>query len=483
MHVLIVDDEPKDFLISAIGSLPGHKVTLKKSLESAWTFLKENTWAVDLVFIDEVFKNTDADSVFKGGLELGTALEKEMRYLPKVMFTGNADSRDHARNSFVKGGFIDYYPKSDVNKRTIKEILESIRELTEFKEKMQDRYKGKRTWLLEIFRSLNKGQRDELKGYIGRGERLLHQQIKLGDLMVDVDQWLTGIADPYTLINEDASQIILKLLDETESNTVFHGHWREGTPTRDYLKKYEIIESRSAVQYSNDFHAASILLEIFDFATTYKGDQPRYLAYYNLERMTDAISPTGKANDTLFRKKMVARRVLICCSRAFNRKLNDLSLVNVVLLLVKGNTGTYKVTNLPEKGSRIYHELSPGLEPKHIVNTILGLSYESTYPKGEFQIKDYYPYILNEEDAFYLTIGQHMKALKRILSMEIPESCLPDDYSEKLETLQDLKRLVVAVKNYSADTYESLLRFLKVEILNLNKGATAALAYLLETPL
>lgn len=483
MHIVFVDDEPKEFLADEIASLGGYRLTQKQHLDDAYQFLKDNPWSIDLVFIDEVFKNIDADSRFRGGMELGTTLFTEIPYLPMVMFTGNAQSSLHTKLSF-KNGFIDYYSKADVSKGSIRSILQEVKTSNRFMELCARKQKCKKEMLKQLFGEMNSEQRHLLDNCLKGGEKLLHRTLRLGELTLDVDQILEGWLDPRTIIDEEARSALSDLLHQTDQDIVFKGQWEDakGLP-RQYLRNYEGSESHSATRYTIDLDAANLLLEIFNIARHYNGKASYWLKNNPVKDFTAALKLQDAENLILFRKKMVARRVLISCSRSFEGMRMELTLNNVLILLTKGITGTQERSNGPDKPI-VYRDMTPGSEPRNVVNKVLGLSYGTTGIGDEFFIKNERPFVLFEEHEFHLRIGQYMPALKGVLDLEIPDNLLPDNFEiNSIARLQDLQKMLNATKVYSIVLYGQLLTFLHDKWLGKHRTAIPALEYLLDIPL
>ncbi|HVV06860.1 MAG TPA: hypothetical protein VHC96_21660 [Puia sp.] len=510
MNIVIVDDEPKKFLVPGIEGIGNHTVTEIHDLDEAYKYISENKWKIDLVFIDEVFKNLDASSKLRSGFGLGMAMLKETSFIPKVMFTANAYSAELSTEASVEGEFIDFISKAVVSQKNISSILDRVTKRKGFAQKKIQKKEARALVLKERFKALNPTQRDNLRTKLGKNYRFLGEVIDIGaGFRMDVNEWLEGYCDMDVINNEGVKKILAEFLHLTEATIVFKGEWqKEDSETRRLLSAYE-----SSPDYKNERHAIDVaafnwLMEVLTIRWKFTGEHNiRLSKTMALSGITRKCLP-GRNNDIIFQQKLIARRVIIGHRRIIKNEYDRLPLINLINLLIDGWTGTYVKDNGANKNYKDHGDIPAGKQPKSVLNNNLGLGYASQeveilpaeeerargkkqkVDKNRVKLIEYFaevdpPNILYEEEAFWSQIGQHVEELQKFfLIFQPPENSLPNHYEVgNLIVLDDLEKLLIDSKAYSKAGYRLLVDHLRQELSNQNATLTGVLEYLLKMSL
>lgn len=120
--ILIIDDDDRGIstLIKAIKRLINTEVVFMLP-NNALTFIRDNSWFIDWVLIDEVFR-PEQSKIFSTGTALGRQIIKEFDFIPLVMYTAKKYDMDTCLEILARVGFSYFLNKNEITKETTSEL-------------------------------------------------------------------------------------------------------------------------------------------------------------------------------------------------------------------------------------------------------------------------------------------------------------------------------------------------------------------------
>lgn len=330
----------------------------------------------DLIVIDIDFSTLsgqgyDAKLLLTWGITMGEYIKKKIPECALIFLTGqasNTDVTDALKEKGINISKLDLIFPDEKSAIYIGRLEEKLKEIA--KKKVSDLSEGTRRKL------------EKLEDY-----DVLPDEIDLGLQVINSRSLLWGYCDIKQKTKSETKQIFMDLLQGTGHICNFSGDWKDVDGClRKALNNYQQKEDYNELKLNIDKKALNFFLELLRVKEKFEKTDAKASILMQKNHLNN-ITTTCQDNNSVFKERMIARRIALGYNHLFGNTTTPLTLETLCQLLHNKTTGYQEeidkstTSKKDNKKKKVfiweYVKQTPASQPKPIFNK-LGISYSTT---------------------------------------------------------------------------------------------------------